>query len=148
MLLELISQAGIHGLAKTSWLSEKNHDRFYILITASNGDPSNPQSLHFNQGHYANQYVQAIQAVGDIVQDYDTDKVNFYSLGRKLFRNFSSFQFMDLVLEFLHKVKFPICSRVISILQIRLFMVFKVLSTFIKIQSVKFNCMDRPTSLQ
>jgi len=59
----------------------ENHDSFYILITASNGDPSNPQSLHFNQGHYANQYVQAIQAVGDIIQDYDTDKVNFYRLG-------------------------------------------------------------------
>jgi len=70
------------------------------------------------------------------------------SVPLKLFWNFSSFQSMDLVLEFLHKGKFHICSRVISILQIRLFMVFKVLSTFIKIQSVKFNCMDRPTSLQ
>ena len=55
---------------------------------------------------------------------------------------------MDLVLEYLHKAKFLICFRVISILQIRLFMVYKVLSTFIKIQSVKFNCMDQQTLLQ
>ena len=46
-----------------------------IDFTASNGDPGNPQSLHFNQSHYPNQYIQAIRAVGDIIQDYDTDKV-------------------------------------------------------------------------
>ena len=46
-----------------------------IDFTASNGDPANPDSLHFNNGHIPNQYVQAIQAIGEIIQDYDTDKV-------------------------------------------------------------------------
>ena len=55
---------------------------------------------------------------------------------------------MDLVLEYPHKVKFLICSHVISILQILSFMVFKVLSMYIKIQSVKFNFMDQQTLLQ
>ena len=43
-----------------------------IDFTASNGDPSNPQSLHYINPYEPNEYVKALAAVGDICQDYDT----------------------------------------------------------------------------
>ena len=46
-----------------------------IDYTGSNGDPSRPDSLHYNNPQVPNQYVQAIRAVGEIIEDYDTDKV-------------------------------------------------------------------------
>nr|CAB3233484.1 copine-8-like [Phallusia mammillata] len=46
-----------------------------IDFTASNGNPLQPSSLHYINPHQPNQYALAIQAVGDIVQDYDTDKL-------------------------------------------------------------------------
>jgi hypothetical protein len=52
-----------------------------IDFTASNGAPSNPSSLHYNDPTGgANQYATAIRAVGEIIQDYDTDKM-FPALG-------------------------------------------------------------------
>lgn len=52
-----------------------------IDFTASNGDPSDPSSLHFRGTPNAeNEYTQAIRAVGPILQDYDTDK-QFPALG-------------------------------------------------------------------
>jgi len=54
-----------------------------IDFTASNGDPRNPQSLHYiNPGSMNgnNQYATAIRSVGEIIQDYDADKM-FPSLG-------------------------------------------------------------------
>lgn len=42
---------------------------------ASNGDPSHPQSLHYISGYNSNQYEQALKSVGDIIQDYDSDKM-------------------------------------------------------------------------
>ncbi|XP_045582788.2 copine-8 [Procambarus clarkii] len=45
-----------------------------IDFTASNGNPQTPQSLHFNNPSAPNQYARAIQAVGEIIEDYDTDK--------------------------------------------------------------------------
>ncbi|XP_071531309.1 copine-8-like [Panulirus ornatus] len=45
-----------------------------IDFTASNGDPRSPQSLHFINTSSPNQYVRAIKAVGEIIEDYDTDK--------------------------------------------------------------------------
>lgn len=45
-----------------------------IDFTASNGDPKSPQSLHFLNPALPNQYVRAITSVGEIIEDYDTDK--------------------------------------------------------------------------
>uniref|UniRef100_H2YHH5 C2 domain-containing protein n=1 Tax=Ciona savignyi TaxID=51511 RepID=H2YHH5_CIOSA len=46
-----------------------------IDFTASNGNPNQPSSLHYIHPNQPNQYALAIQAVGDIVQDYDSDKL-------------------------------------------------------------------------
>jgi len=52
-----------------------------VDFTASNGDPRKPDSLHYNDpSGKPNQYLTAIKAVGDIIQDYDTDKM-FPALG-------------------------------------------------------------------
>jgi hypothetical protein len=49
------------------------HCCFAIDFTASNGDPNQPDSLHyFSQvPNMPNPYEQAIQSVGDIIKDYD-----------------------------------------------------------------------------
>lgn len=44
-----------------------------MLFLASNGDPSNPTSFHYYQAG-PTQYEQALSAVGEIIEDYDTDK--------------------------------------------------------------------------
>ncbi|PNF15182.1 Copine-8 [Cryptotermes secundus] len=44
-----------------------------IDFTASNGDPQSPDSLHFFSSSMPNQYEQALTAVGEIIQDYDSD---------------------------------------------------------------------------
>ncbi len=46
-----------------------------IDFTQSNGAPSDPRSLHFMRGHTPNQYELAIQSVGEIIEDYDSDKL-------------------------------------------------------------------------
>ncbi|KAH3880662.1 copine-8-like isoform X2 [Dreissena polymorpha] len=52
-----------------------------VDFTQSNGSPSQPNSLHYiNPYGQPNQYQMAIQAVGDIIQDYDSDKM-FPALG-------------------------------------------------------------------
>ena len=55
-----------------------------IDFTASNGNPRNPQSLHYiaQQGSVngGNQYATAIRSVGEIIEDYDADKM-FPALG-------------------------------------------------------------------
>lgn len=52
-----------------------------IDFTASNGNPASPSSLHYlNPYGTPNQYAAAIQAVGNIIQDYDSDKL-FPALG-------------------------------------------------------------------
>jgi hypothetical protein len=52
-----------------------------VDFTGSNGNPMEPTSLHYNDptGN-PNQYVTAIRSVGDIIQDYDSDKM-FPALG-------------------------------------------------------------------
>ena len=44
------------------------------MSAGSNGNPSLPQSLHYIS-NMPNAYEQAIQAVGGIIQDYDSDKL-------------------------------------------------------------------------
>lgn len=48
-----------------------------IDFTGSNGDPATPGSLHYIDRSFTslNQYQQAIQAVGRVVEEYDTDKL-------------------------------------------------------------------------
>uniref|UniRef100_A0A3P9AFV6 C2 domain-containing protein n=1 Tax=Esox lucius TaxID=8010 RepID=A0A3P9AFV6_ESOLU len=46
-----------------------------IDFTGSNGDPRSPQSLHYMSPDGLNQYLLAIWSVGQVVQDYDTDKL-------------------------------------------------------------------------
>ena len=52
-----------------------------VDFTGSNGHPADPRSLHYlDPAGQPNQYVTAIRAVGDIIQDYDHDK-QFPALG-------------------------------------------------------------------
>uniref|UniRef100_A0A4W5PL55 Copine-2 n=1 Tax=Hucho hucho TaxID=62062 RepID=A0A4W5PL55_9TELE len=51
-----------------------------IDFTASNGNPREPSSLHYINPLGSNEYLSAILAVGQIIQDYDTDKM-FPALG-------------------------------------------------------------------
>lgn len=51
-----------------------------IDFTGSNGNPLDPHSLHYINPRQPNEYMMAIRAVGDVCQDYDTDKM-FPALG-------------------------------------------------------------------
>ncbi|XP_004284955.2 copine-8 isoform X2 [Orcinus orca] len=51
-----------------------------IDFTASNGNPTQPTSLHYMNPYQLNAYGMALKAVGEIVQDYDSDKM-FPALG-------------------------------------------------------------------
>ncbi|XP_072259746.1 copine-1 isoform X1 [Pyxicephalus adspersus] len=46
-----------------------------IDFTGSNGDPKSPDSLHYISPNGVNEYLTAIWCVGNVVQDYDTDKL-------------------------------------------------------------------------
>ncbi|XP_069765171.1 copine-8 isoform X3 [Narcine bancroftii] len=51
-----------------------------IDFTASNGHPAHPTSLHYMNPYQFNTYALALKAVGEIIQDYDSDKM-FPALG-------------------------------------------------------------------
>jgi hypothetical protein len=55
-------------------------------LLASNGDPSDPSSLHhFSDSIFQNPYEQAIQSVGNIIQDYDAAKLfPVYGFGARI----------------------------------------------------------------
>uniref|UniRef100_A0A674PQ01 Copine family member 9 n=1 Tax=Takifugu rubripes TaxID=31033 RepID=A0A674PQ01_TAKRU len=56
-----------------------------IDFTASNGNPSQPTSLHYMSPYQMNMYAMALKAVGEIIQDYDSDKLfPAYGFGAKL----------------------------------------------------------------
>ncbi|KAM9859836.1 copine-1 isoform 2-T3 [Aulostomus maculatus] len=56
-----------------------------IDFTGSNGDPRSPNSLHFMSSDGMNQYLSALWSVGQVVQDYDTDKLfPAFGFGAKL----------------------------------------------------------------
>uniref|UniRef100_A0A3Q3WEB0 Copine-3 n=1 Tax=Mola mola TaxID=94237 RepID=A0A3Q3WEB0_MOLML len=46
-----------------------------IDFTGSNGDPRIPTSLHYINPQGFNEYLSAIWAVGNVIQDYDSDKM-------------------------------------------------------------------------
>ncbi|XP_058478376.1 copine-3-like isoform X1 [Solea solea] len=46
-----------------------------IDFTGSNGDPTSPQSLHYINPDGYNEYLAAIWAVGNVIQDYDSNKM-------------------------------------------------------------------------
>ncbi|XP_034020403.1 copine-1 [Thalassophryne amazonica] len=56
-----------------------------IDFTGSNGDPRLPSSLHYMSPDGLNQYLNALWSVGQVVQDYDTDKLfPAFGFGAKL----------------------------------------------------------------
>ena len=96
-------------LSRNDFFHFRTQLNFIVAIdyTGSNGDPRDPKSLHyFDPGldsksrpnvlklycdfdptivHQNNQYTNAIRAVGDIVQEYDSDKqFPAYGFGAKL----------------------------------------------------------------
>lgn len=49
------------------------------------GNPSQPTSLHYMSPYQMNAYAMALKAVGEIIQDYDSDKLfPAYGFGAKL----------------------------------------------------------------
>ncbi|XP_040922313.1 copine-3-like isoform X2 [Toxotes jaculatrix] len=46
-----------------------------IDFTGSNGDPKSPRSLHYINPQGYNEYLAATWAVGNVIQDYDSDKM-------------------------------------------------------------------------
>ncbi|ESN89865.1 hypothetical protein HELRODRAFT_91316 [Helobdella robusta] len=56
------------------------HCTIAVDLTASNGDPRSPSSLHYLDSHNPNLYARALRSVGEIIQDYSTDKL-FPALG-------------------------------------------------------------------
>ncbi|XP_053714389.1 copine-3-like isoform X3 [Synchiropus splendidus] len=46
-----------------------------VDFTGSNGDPRSPSSLHYISPHGVNEYLSAIWSVGNVIQDYDSDKM-------------------------------------------------------------------------
>ncbi|KAG9333068.1 hypothetical protein JZ751_013536 [Albula glossodonta] len=46
-----------------------------VDFTGSNGDPRSPDSLHYISPQGVNEYLSAIWSVGQVVQDYDSDKM-------------------------------------------------------------------------
>ncbi|XP_063443514.1 copine-8-like isoform X2 [Mytilus trossulus] len=48
---------------------------FAVDFTASNGDPKSPSSLHYMNPYRPNSYQTALRSVGEIIKDYDSDKL-------------------------------------------------------------------------
>uniref|UniRef100_A0A8C4ISM8 Copine family member 9 n=1 Tax=Dicentrarchus labrax TaxID=13489 RepID=A0A8C4ISM8_DICLA len=55
------------------------------VVRLSPGNPSQPTSLHYMSPYQMNAYAMALKAVGEIIQDYDSDKLfPAYGFGAKL----------------------------------------------------------------
>ncbi|XP_058623113.1 copine-8 isoform X6 [Onychostoma macrolepis] len=54
--------------------------RLRSWTTSKEGNPSQPTSLHYMSPYHLNAYALALRAVGEIIQDYDSDKL-FPALG-------------------------------------------------------------------
>ncbi|QQP48624.1 Copine8like, partial [Caligus rogercresseyi] len=49
---------------------------FSVDFTGSNGDPSQIESLHYvDPTNYPNAYETALRSVGEIIEEYDSDKL-------------------------------------------------------------------------
>lgn len=60
----------------------KLHFNVAVDLTASNGDPRDPNSLHYlDQNFGANQYVRALSAIGNILQSYAPNDNMFAAYG-------------------------------------------------------------------
>uniref|UniRef100_A0A3Q3R168 C2 domain-containing protein n=1 Tax=Monopterus albus TaxID=43700 RepID=A0A3Q3R168_MONAL len=63
-------------LMYSDWiLSVPSPGQIAIDFTGSNGDPTSPLSLHYINPQGYNEYLAAIWAVGNVIQDYDSDKM-------------------------------------------------------------------------
>lgn len=58
---------------------------FGVVVLFCPGNPSQPTSLHYMSPYQMNAYAMALKAVGEIIQDYDSDKLfPAYGFGAKL----------------------------------------------------------------
>ncbi|XP_078233477.1 copine-4 isoform X2 [Pogona vitticeps] len=70
---------------KNSGIVILNLCKVAIDFTASNGDPRNSCSLHYIHPYQPNEYLKALVAVGEICQDYDSDKMfPVYGFGARI----------------------------------------------------------------
>ena len=53
------------------------HCTIAVDFTGSNGDPTKPSSLHYITNTQPNMYEQALRAVGEIIQEYDTSVFSY-----------------------------------------------------------------------
>lgn len=58
----------------------KSHQLNILYIYFKTGNPAHPTSLHYMNPYQLNAYGMALKAVGEIIQDYDSDKM-FPALG-------------------------------------------------------------------
>lgn len=80
-----------------------------VDFTASNGYPSDRSSLHYNSEQFPSQYVQVLQAIGGIIEDYDSDKLfPAFGFGAKLPPDFNVYH--DFALNF--NPSNPVCQGV------------------------------------
>uniref|UniRef100_A0A8C8F4Z3 C2 domain-containing protein n=1 Tax=Oncorhynchus tshawytscha TaxID=74940 RepID=A0A8C8F4Z3_ONCTS len=76
--------SSIQCIRKVTLLSFKVESE-YTFVDFIRGDPSQPTSLHYMNPYQMNAYAMALKAVGDIIQDYDSDKLfPAYGFGAKL----------------------------------------------------------------
>lgn len=61
-------------------LPPSDSSSFSLSLSFSAGNPSQSTSLHYMNPYQLNAYAMALKAVGEIIQDYDSDKM-FPALG-------------------------------------------------------------------
>ncbi|XP_077546752.1 copine-8-like isoform X2 [Haemaphysalis longicornis] len=81
-VVELVSFAIREEFTFLDYISGGMQMHFTVAVdfSSSNGEPKDPTSLHFLDPERPNAYMTAIQAVGEVIQDYDSDK-RFPALG-------------------------------------------------------------------
>ena len=118
-----------------------------IDFTGSNGIPTHPQSLHYLQPQFFNQYENAIQSVGTIIQVENVFFSNFFINSFRITIRTSNSLFMGSVLN-CPQAKFLTCFRAIfnpKILSSHMLMEFW---ESIEIVFLRFTCTARQILLQ